>query len=514
MVLSNRVYATNNKKKQVFIPLSQKDFLEQHIVKKRNAERDHQEYWSGTSKYFDCMEKQAARFNDLVSPETKAASSQAVAKLREAETRKEGLLGRRSRLKTLLQAESEQWAEELKNISKQAQTRDITDLRGIRQQFRLEREAEQRKESELKMLQHWKINNPTVRQVDSARGERMSRKYMEQQIREKQQREEQDREHQRLMEIQRLEQLRQEDLAREEEEAATQRKVEEWHRELRHQMEELRHRDRQQMVHEQQRHARDQFQRQVEACEEDRQRQAKARESRELMTFQKRQHQMKLKKVAEDVERELEEDKQKINQMIKIVEAQAVFEAAEKDKMLSEVRWMRTVLQSQQEEENRRREEMELMFAEEAEKMWAKQQEVWTREEQARKRLMAEVSDTWRKQIQEKVEAARAEEAEASATRQQVQAEVEQLNRYIQEAETDGRRQREDLVKGLDDGVREAEQRRREVRFRAEEAETEARLAEIRDENRLAQHLAQAHIQDAGQPYTQDFRRRKVRWYY
>ena len=45
---------------------------------------------------------------------------------------------------------------------------------------------------------------------------------------------------------------------------------------------------------------------------------------------------------------------------------------------------------------------------------------------------MAEVSDTWRKQIQEKVEAARAEEAEASATRQQVQAEVEQLNRYIQ----------------------------------------------------------------------------------
>ena len=35
---------------KVFIPLSQKDFLEQHIVKKRNAERDHQEYWSGTSK--------------------------------------------------------------------------------------------------------------------------------------------------------------------------------------------------------------------------------------------------------------------------------------------------------------------------------------------------------------------------------------------------------------------------------------------------------------------------------
>ena len=31
--------------------------------------------------------------------------------------------------------------------------------------FRKEKEEEQRKEAELRMLQHWKINNPQIRQV-------------------------------------------------------------------------------------------------------------------------------------------------------------------------------------------------------------------------------------------------------------------------------------------------------------------------------------------------------------
>ena len=46
------------------------------------------------------------------------------------------------------------------------------------------------------------------------------------------------------------------------------------------------------MVAEEQREARAALQRQMEACIENQQRQAKARENRELMTFQKRQHQV------------------------------------------------------------------------------------------------------------------------------------------------------------------------------------------------------------------------------
>ena len=45
---------------------------------------------------------------------------------------------------------------------------------------------------------------------------------------------------------------------------------------------------------------------------------------------------------------------------------------------------------------------------------------------------MKEVSETWRKQIEEKLEQARVEEAEAARDRDRIQAEVQQLQQNIQ----------------------------------------------------------------------------------
>lgn len=59
---------------------------------------------------------------------------------------------------------------------------------------------------------------------------------------------------------------------------------------------------------------------------------------------------------------------------------------------------MQEVLEYENSEETRRRKEMELLFLKEAAKMWKKQEDVWDREDRARKRLMEEVSDAWNKQ--------------------------------------------------------------------------------------------------------------------
>jgi hypothetical protein len=48
---------------------------------------------------------------------------------------------------------------------------------------------------------------------------------------------------------------------------------------------------------------------------------------------------------------------------------------------------------------SRRKVEMDLLYAEEAEQMAAKQEEVWAREAAARQRLMAEVTNSWRQVI-------------------------------------------------------------------------------------------------------------------
>ena len=54
-------------------------------------------------------------------------------------------------------------------------------------------------------------------------------------------------------------------------------------------------------------------------------------------------------------------------------------ENEQKEKCLKEVRWMQKVLKEQADEENRRKKELDFVFAEEAERMWNKQQEIWDR---------------------------------------------------------------------------------------------------------------------------------------
>ncbi len=47
----------------------------------RNEERDRLEYWNGTCKYYDKVEKQNAKFNELVSEQSKRTSLDAFYKV-------------------------------------------------------------------------------------------------------------------------------------------------------------------------------------------------------------------------------------------------------------------------------------------------------------------------------------------------------------------------------------------------------------------------------------------------
>ena len=66
--------------------------------------------------------------------------------------------------------------------------------------------------------------------------------------------------------------------------------------------------------------------------------------------------------------------------------------------------WLRQVIDSQKEEEVKRQKEMEMLFSEEAEKMWNKQEAIWNREEEARKKLMDDVLDGLKEQTRSKLQ--------------------------------------------------------------------------------------------------------------
>merc|ERR1712013_746485 len=158
--------------------------------------------------------------------------------------------------------------------------------------------------------------------------------------------------------------------------------------------------------------------------------------------------------------------------------------------------------------------ELEMMFAEEAAKMWAKQEEVWEREAKARKRLMEEVSDGWKKQHDERLKAAKLVEDEETRRMGEIKEDVRQLSQYIQEQGRKKLEQRENFVEGLDSQVRDHEQQRLKQHQVVEEDMRRRQEEEIREEIKLARHLADWTLDPLEGTTEADFRRRKVRWYY
>merc|ERR1712126_491962 len=144
--------------------------------------------------------------------------------------------------------------------------------------------------------------------------------------------------------------------------------------------------------------------------------------------------------------------------------------------------------------------ELEMMFAEEASKMWSKQDEVWAREEDARRKLMEEVSSSWRKQLEQRMK--------------EIEADICDLNQHILEKEKLVDQRRESLVEALDAQVQE-KQLMRKRNYQEQEAEhMRQRQEEIREENKLARNLSQICLDKQDEAGCPDFRRRKVRWYF
>ncbi len=156
------------------------------------------EYWAQVEKYYDRVERSNGRFQNWTSEETKqnrwglllghsgllnaqslnsnyvyttlTFSLDLYQKARMNEERQQHLQMRREKLRQLLESESRQYEEEMRAAARAGAggERDqggLVDLRLAREELRKEREAEQKREAEEKMMQHWKINNPEFREV-------------------------------------------------------------------------------------------------------------------------------------------------------------------------------------------------------------------------------------------------------------------------------------------------------------------------------------------------------------
>ena len=124
---------------------------------------------------------------------------------------------------------------------------------------------------------------------------------------------------------------------------------------------------------------------------------------------------------------------------------------------------------------------MDFLFAEEAESFWARQELLWRQEETARAKLIGDVVGSWREQINNKIRAAGNRVREISEEREQLQNDIEALNREIDLKDLAKEEQRVRFADDLDTQI----ERRDEILKDVEESEHRQQLVEKFDQWKL-----------------------------
>merc|ERR1719516_277204 len=132
----------------------------------------------------------------------------------------------------------------------------------------------------------------------------------------------------------------------------------------------------------------------------------------------------------------------------------------------------------------RREKELEMIFSEEANKMWKKQEEIWKREESARQQLMEDVAKSWKHQMEERTSAARLVVDHEMARMKEIEEDIRDLRQKIADKERLAEQRRVACVEDLDSQVQEKQGRR--MMQRAENDLMRERSLEIEEEKRLA----------------------------
>ncbi|XP_044296380.1 trichoplein keratin filament-binding protein isoform X2 [Varanus komodoensis] len=445
--------------------------LEQQLVRHREQEARFRRQWELNSLYFKQSGVYSSKQAQWSSRQSYEQSMNAYRREKLKEEKRISLERRRRQLQALLFEEREMLATELQALRLNKDT-DLSKMRQKTEDLKSAREEQRKQIAEDRLYECWKKNSAKLREREAAEREEESRTENEyeaarrealERLKEQEERRRQDRQRQ-------AELLRQqvEELQLREAEAAKLKKEEE--NLLRQHWE-------------------------LEALEGERRRQEQNRKKIELGRFLKQQWHAQLKRRAQQIQADLEKDRQILQALAEEEDEEQRLQSARRERAVAAVAWMKEVIEEQLRLEREREAELETVFREEAKQVWERREQQWAREQEARDRLMAEVLAERARQIQEKVQLNRRAQEESVQCREQLIQGLEEAKRLLRlekEGETvlKTARRRE-----LEAQLTERRLREQEERERQRQEEAEARLEEQRHEaleqleaRRMAEH--------------------------
>ncbi|XP_044296374.1 trichoplein keratin filament-binding protein isoform X1 [Varanus komodoensis] len=468
--------------------------LEQQLVRHREQEARFRRQWELNSLYFKQSGVYSSKQAQWSSRQSYEQSMNAYRREKLKEEKRISLERRRRQLQALLFEEREMLATELQALRLNKDT-DLSKMRQKTEDLKSAREEQRKQIAEDRLYECWKKNSAKLREVESELHKQHVVEAWGTQLSQKQQREAAEREEESRTENE-YEAARREALERLKEQEERRRQDRQRQAELlRQQVEELQLREAEaaKLKKEEENLLRQHWE--LEALEGERRRQEQNRKKIELGRFLKQQWHAQLKRRAQQIQADLEKDRQILQALAEEEDEEQRLQSARRERAVAAVAWMKEVIEEQLRLEREREAELETVFREEAKQVWERREQQWAREQEARDRLMAEVLAERARQIQEKVQLNRRAQEESVQCREQLIQGLEEAKRLLRlekEGETvlKTARRRE-----LEAQLTERRLREQEERERQRQEEAEARLEEQRHEaleqleaRRMAEH--------------------------
>ncbi|XP_018560977.1 trichoplein keratin filament-binding protein [Anoplophora glabripennis] len=483
--------------------------VENEMIRRREREFSHQQMWGSAEKYYKHWEKANTKFDEWTSPRYYKDNNRLMSEITQKREKGERLEKRREKLRQLLQEEQSSFEIELmvyKNKSlvdrsPRIKPEDIpTDvLKEINTGIRLKEEERRRHEAETKLYHQWRKNNPIVRQYESKyRCKDIKLSWLDQQIEKRMQKEKEEEEAKRTLR-ERDERIRKE----KEKEERFKRHLEERREQLKADLEkQVRELKGKQALSEGLRKLDDkEGKRKAELAEivEKQAQEERRRKERECALYNLKQHKLKLKQKAADVQENLVAEKALITKL-KALELEDIFQDELKKREIREgLDQFLEIVKEQQELERQRRRHLEFLFDSEARAIYEKQTEMWKREELARQQLVKEVIETIGRQVEDNLGRNKEKQRQIILEREEMARKIEECNGELDKLKVEEEARKAGTRKMIEEDVKVKNARKKQqenIKLR----EIDEELERIRkEEERLQREILR--IQQRQGPY-------------
>lgn len=404
---------------------SRKNIYEQAIVRHRDHEDDFRSKWGDTARYFKNSDARAAKqqawsstgaFQERIADEYQESV--------ERDVKASNLKRRRDKLASLFKEENAVFTAKLRGLSVPNSSR-LEEMKMRADDLKSAREEKRQKLAQDKLYEHWRENNLELRKAESEMLQgHVVRNW----------------ENQKIAKQKRLESAKQENLEfdremEKERQAAllVQRQKEEEKLQedksirdvLKEQIYELKAREDEAAQFKRQQDLLLTQRWEIERIEESQRHREEERRKKDLGRALLRQHKAQMMNKSRLIQKELEQDQKLLESLIdKEVELNLI-QTSRREKAKADAAWMKEVLDEQLKLEKAREAELDMLYQDEAARMWHKREGEWERERQARQRLMAEVLESRAQQIGGRLEELRQQQEASMLHREQLLQELE-----------------------------------------------------------------------------------------